>query len=208
MIDFYFGSGSPPAWRVQLTLEHKGLPYTPKLLSFGKGDTRTPEYLAINPRGKVPAIVDDGFALYESTAIMEYLDAKYPEKPVYPRDLERAATARRLIQEAEHYLYPAIRRVTSQVWSASPSVAEIEEGRKLSAGELERFAGYLTGDSFLGELTAADYTVYSMLAILEHRLAPKFPAYAVDIPEALRALMKRVESLPYYDKTYPPHWRG
>ena len=71
-LTFYFGSGSPFAWKVWLTLEHKGIAYTPKRLSFDKDETRTPEFLAINPRGRVPAIVDDGFALYESNAIVEY----------------------------------------------------------------------------------------------------------------------------------------
>src|SRR5262249_24724383 len=83
---FYFGSGSPFAWKVWLTLEHKGIAYTAKRLSFDKDETRTPEFLAINPRGRVPAIVDDGFALYESNAICEYLEEKYPQNPLLPKD--------------------------------------------------------------------------------------------------------------------------
>src|SRR5262245_47841317 len=72
-LTFYYGSGSPFAWKVWLTLEHKAIPYDFKLLSFDRGDTKKPEYLAVNPRGQVPTIVDDGFALWESTAITEYL---------------------------------------------------------------------------------------------------------------------------------------
>ena len=64
-LTFYFGSGSPFAWKVWLALEHKGIAYTPKRLSFDADETRKPEFLAINPRGRVPTIVDDGFALYE-----------------------------------------------------------------------------------------------------------------------------------------------
>src|SRR5262249_4157483 len=73
-LTFYYGSGSPFAWRVWLALEHKHIPYTFKRMQFDNGDLHTPEYLAINPRHKVPAIVDDGFALYESAAIVEYLE--------------------------------------------------------------------------------------------------------------------------------------
>jgi glutathione S-transferase len=93
MIAFYYGSGSPYAWRVWLALEQKRIPYELKLQSFSSGDLKTPEYLAINPRGRVPAIRDDGFALFESVAIMEYLDEAYDSGvPLYPGDAKRRAT--------------------------------------------------------------------------------------------------------------------
>jgi glutathione S-transferase len=100
-LDFYFGSGSPFAWKVWLTLEHKGIPYAPKRLSFDADETRKPEFLAINPRGRVPTIVDDGFALYESNAICEYLEEQYPQKPLLPKDAKGRALVRRLVGEAD-----------------------------------------------------------------------------------------------------------
>ena len=48
------------------------------MLSFDKGDLKTPEFRALNPRGRVPVIVDDGFALFESAAIVEFLEDKQP----------------------------------------------------------------------------------------------------------------------------------
>ena len=74
----YYGSGSPYAWRVQLALEHKALPYERKILSFSDRDTHKPEFLALNPRHRVPVLVDGDFVLYESNAIVEYLDDAYP----------------------------------------------------------------------------------------------------------------------------------
>ena len=70
MITFYYGSGSPPAWRVWLALEHKKIAYDFKLMSFSAGDLKTPDYLAKNPRGQVPLIIDGDFALWESNAIV------------------------------------------------------------------------------------------------------------------------------------------
>jgi glutathione S-transferase len=103
MIRFYYGSGSPFAWRVQLALEEKKLAYEPVLLSFQAGDLKKPDYLRISPHGKVPALVDDGLALYESQAIVEYLEERYPERPLLPRD--PAGRARVRIEELECVLY-------------------------------------------------------------------------------------------------------
>ena len=50
-IDLYIASGSPPSWRIWLSLEHKQLPYQLHVLSFQAGDPKKPDYLAINPRG-------------------------------------------------------------------------------------------------------------------------------------------------------------
>ena len=82
-IELYWGSGSPFAWRVMLTLEVKKLAYESKLLEFSKGEHKTPAYLRLNPRGKVPTLKDGDFAVYESIAIMAYLDRKYPEPPLF-----------------------------------------------------------------------------------------------------------------------------
>src|SRR6266511_3681955 len=81
-IKLYWGSGSPFAWRVMLTLEVKGLAYESKLLEFSKGEHKAADYLRLNPRGKVPTLQDDDFVLYESLAIMTYLDRHYPEPPI------------------------------------------------------------------------------------------------------------------------------
>ena len=64
-ITFYYLSGSPFSWKVWLSLERKQVPYDLRVLSADAGDLKERDFLAINPRGKVPAIVDDGFSLYE-----------------------------------------------------------------------------------------------------------------------------------------------
>jgi len=107
MIRFWYGSGSPFSWRVQLVLEEKRLPYEPILLSFAKGEHKTPEHLARSPHGKVPALADDGVTLYESSAIVEYLEERYPDPPLLPR--APADRARVRIEELECLNYFAER---------------------------------------------------------------------------------------------------
>src|SRR6478609_11715985 len=73
---------TPNGVKVSIMLEEIGLPYEPHLVDFGKNDQRTPEFLSLNPNGKIPAILDpDGpggrpFALFESGAILLYLADK------------------------------------------------------------------------------------------------------------------------------------
>lgn len=212
-ITFYYGSGSPPAWRVWLALEHKKLPYEQRLLSFSDGDLRKPEFVALNPRRKVPVIVDDGFALYESVAIVEYLDERYPSAglPLFPREPEARAIVRRMIQETDGYYGPAntkLLRLTLGAQSAAADPAAIAEARAGVIAELERFEAAIQGDYLAGPLSAADFAFYPMIA-LTRRIAMKSPENSVSehIGPKLAAWMNRIESLPYFDKTMPPHWR-
>ena len=76
MIKFYY-SGAPNPMKVALFLEEAGLAYEPIPVDTRKGDQHKPEFLAVNPNAKVPAIVDDGVAVFDSHAILLYLGAKH-----------------------------------------------------------------------------------------------------------------------------------
>jgi len=90
-LEIFWGSGSPFSWRVLLGAEIKGLAYESRLLEFSKGHMKTLEFLQMNPRGRVPVIRDDGFVLFESLPILEYLDAKSPEVPLFGEDEREGA---------------------------------------------------------------------------------------------------------------------
>ena len=75
MLKFYF-NGSPNPTKVALFLEESGLAYEPVAVDTRKGEQFTPEYLAINPNAKVPAIDDDGIKVFDSNAILLYLAEK------------------------------------------------------------------------------------------------------------------------------------
>ena len=210
-LTFYYGSGSPYSWRVWLALEHKQIAYELKTMSFSAGDLRKPEYLAINPRQKVPAIVDAGFALYESVAIVEYLDEQYAGPQLFPGDVRQRALIRRMVQEIDQYYALAMEKLVDQVLFTTPEKWEadkINEGRQGVAKELLLWDSLIRGDYLAGALSAADFTLYPLIA-LTLRMEKRKPDLDVRsaIGTKIAAWMKRIESLPYLQKTWPPHWK-
>ena len=212
--EFYHGHGSPYSWRVWLALEHKKIPYELHVLSFANKDTQKPEFVAINPRHVVPTIVDDGFALWESVVILEYLEERFPDAPrLYPGDARARAGIRRLIREAEEHIdRKGIDLITDELFwkeGGAPDMARVEEWKGKVAGELALLAGEMRGDHLCaGGLTAADFVLYPMVAYAQRITFRKPETRLTDaIPAKLLAWAKRIEALPYFDKTFPPHWR-
>lgn len=212
-IVLYYGSGSPYAWRVQLALEHKALPYDLKVISFSAGDTRKPEFLALNPRHRVPVLVDGDFVMYESNAIVEYLDEVHPATgaPLFPGDVRTRALTRRLIMEVDAYFDEAIDPLTTQAFGKKPEERDpkqIADGRKAVVDELVMFTKSMRGEFLVGPLSAADFALYPLVAFLE-RCELKLPDLDADgmLTPAIRAWKARIEALPYFGKTIPPHWK-
>lgn len=78
MIDLYTAP-TPNGWKVSVTLEELGLPYTAHAVNLMEGEQKKPDFLKLNPNGRIPAIVDreaDDLAIFESGAIMIYLAEK------------------------------------------------------------------------------------------------------------------------------------
>ncbi|MBI3545361.1 MAG: glutathione S-transferase family protein [Gammaproteobacteria bacterium] len=212
---FYCGSGSPYAWRVWLALEHKQIPYELKILSFDAGDLRKPEFLKLNPRHRVPVIVDGDFALYESAAILEYLEDKYPatdpQRVLFPANIQQRASVRRLIREIDQYFSAGIERLVEQILFTPKekwNEAEISAARQICHDELAYFERILGGDFLAGAVSAADFSLYPLLA-LSLRMQKRKPELAMDsaIGPKLDGWKQRLEALAYFPKTYPPHWK-
>jgi glutathione S-transferase len=214
----YVGQGSPYAWRAFLAIEHKRLPYELKVLSFSNGETRTPEFIALNPRHQVPTLVDGDFVVWESAVVMEYLEEAYPAKDaatsLFPGDAKQRALIRRLAREADDYLWaegllPIAMEILFGGADHAPDEARIAAAKIALAKELDYFAAQMRGSFLAGDTpTAADFTLYPFLGYIA-RLELKKPGLAIQalIPQKIRDLMGRIEALPFFDKTFPPHWR-
>jgi glutathione S-transferase len=209
----YYGSGSPYAWRAQLALEHKALPYELKVLSFSAGDTRKPEFLALNPRHRVPVLVDGDFVLYESNAIVEYLDEVYPATGarLFPGDAKMRALIRRLILEVDNYFDKAVDPLIEQAFytkAEERDAKKLDDAKQAVRDEYALFTRAMRGEYLAGPLSAADFAFYPLVAFTK-RCEVKMPDFGADalLTPELRAWKARIEALPYLDKTIPPHWK-
>jgi glutathione S-transferase len=217
-IELYWGSGSPFAWRVMLTLELKRLPYESKLLEFSKEEHKTPAYLRLNPRGKVPTLKDGDFVLYESIAIMAYLDRKYPTPPIFGTTAEQTGLIWRSVLECESYLLSAGDKIVRPLFFGKglDNVNEIQTAAEVIRRELKIIDERLADSKWLvgAEISAADIAIFPAVQLLL-RAAGKEAARPLDLgliplsktfPNIAR-WVNRIEELPNYQRTYPPHWR-
>lgn len=210
-ITFYYASGSPYAWRVWLALEHKGLDYALKLLSFDKGDLQQPDFVALNPRQKVPVLVEGDCTLRESTVIVEYLDDKYTDRPhLFATDPKLKAQQRLLIREADNYIQPALEEFGEAIFTPEEKRKPGHLGDCVARlnDELAIWEHSLAGDYVTGEVSAVDFTLFPQLALID-RFAKRLPASSAKLTLGphLQAWMKRMQALEIVKKTWPPHWK-
>lgn len=217
-LELYWGSGSPFSWRAMLTLELKRLPYKSKLLEFSKKDHKSSEYLKLNPRGKVPTLKDEGFVVYESLAIMAYLDRKYPEPAIFGKTAQETGQIWRSISETESYLvFPGQKLATSIFFGKGlEKTDEIQQTATGIRAELKRVDTTLADSEWLvgSQVSAADIALFPLIQLIL-RGASKDAAKPLKLgllPLAqsypnIAAWAKRVKAIPGYEKTYPPHWK-
>src|SRR5262249_48194501 len=101
--------GSPFMRSVLVALEEKQAPY--RIEALAPGATRTPEYRRLQPFGRIPAIRHGDFHLYETQAILRYIDAIYPGRPLQPQEPEAIGRMNQVIGINDWYLFPLVARV-------------------------------------------------------------------------------------------------
>ena len=217
-LEVYWASGSPFAWRVLLTLEVKQLTYESRLMSFAKREHQSPEYLKLNPRGKVPTLKDGDFVVYESLAIMAYLDKQYPERPVFGESSQDIGTIWRVVSENASYVCDPIQKIVAPLFlgRVNEKKAEIGEAAAAVAGELSRIEALLGKSPWLSGqgITAADITLFPWIQSLLRAAAKEeakslelgFLPFEANYPK-LTAWIAGIEQIPGYGRTYPPHWK-
>ena len=217
-LELYWGSGSPFAWRVMLTLEVKRLEYESKLLEFSKEEHKSAGYLKLNPRGKVPTLKDGDFVLYESLAIMAYLDRKFPDPPLFGRTPQETGLVWRAISETESYLLDSGNKLIRPIFLGKglEKTDEIQAAAATIRQELRRVDAALTSSSWMvgTQISAADIALFPLIQLLL-RAASKEAAKPLNLGFSpleqsypnIAAWVKRIDEIPGYERTYPPHWK-
>ncbi len=217
-IDVYWGSGSPYSWRVLLALEYKRLPWNGHLLEFSRQEHKSPQLLALNFRGRVPVLKDGDYVVFESLAVLFYLDQKYPDPPIFGRSPEEAGVIMRVICEYQSYVEEHIMKIVRAVAGDHPQerIDQMADSMHVVAREARSIEGRLSrSDWVVGEtFSAADIVIFPALQLLlralgkpaARELSTRFLPLAVNYP-ALERWIGRVAALPGYERTFPPHWR-
>ena len=178
MMKLYDFPISPRARKVRIALAEKGLQYEKVTVDITKGEQKKPEFLAVNPNGKVPALQDDGTTLYESSIIMEYLNDKYPNPPLLPADPGRRARARVLLHYGDNPFDAACAAIVGEVFFKPKGQADenaIAKAQQDLTAVFERLEKELGNNDYLaGSFSLADISFASW--------APLFGPLRVEVP--------------------------
>lgn len=121
MIQLFHHPVSTCSQKVRLVLHHKQISWHSRHIELSKGEHLTEEYLRINPNGVVPTIVVNGSPVFDSSAIVEYLDDAYPDRALRPADLIERGNMRSWCRYIDEVPTPSVRvpsfnKVFSAVW--------------------------------------------------------------------------------------------
>jgi glutathione S-transferase len=154
-----------------MTALHLGTEVDLVVVDLAKGAQRKPEFVRLNPNGKVPVLDDDGFVLWESNAIMQYLADKTPGQTIYPTDLRARADVNRWLSWSAHHFAPSIgvlgweNMVKRIVGAGEPDPFQVKRGEALVVDCAAVLDEHLSGRRWvLGDrLTLADYALAAPL---------------------------------------------
>jgi glutathione S-transferase len=173
-MELYFGRMSGNSARAAFGLLEAGAPFQPRLLDTRGGENRSAAYLALNPMGKIPTLVDGALELWESNAINWYAAEKFPAAHLLPGSIEgRARVQRWLFFQSAHVspaCVPVFRATNARVqafWQTSGDAQAAESARKELARYLPVLEAALAKQQWLeGDFSLADVAYAPHLALV------------------------------------------
>jgi glutathione S-transferase len=147
---------------VKIALAEKGLNWEGVRVRLAQREQKKPEFLRLNPYGKIPVLAEDGKVLFESCIINEYLDEKYPDPPLMPQDPYLRGRGRVLVDYALNFMhepYWALRGEMRKPEGERDAKVAADNRRRLT--ELLPYLETALGDKpyFLGELSLTDIAI-------------------------------------------------
>ncbi|MGH8286803.1 MAG: glutathione S-transferase family protein [Steroidobacteraceae bacterium] len=203
MLRLHVFPGSPRAFKVMSLANHMGLEHEIRIVDLTKGEQHSPAFAALNPNKRMPVLEEDGFVLWESNAILQYLALKRPESGLLPDDPRgRTDVMRWQCWDLAHW-DPACatiifeRMVKRLLGLGSPDPAEIAKGEERFHRCAEVLDGHLASHRFLtgDALTVADFSIGAPLNVAPVAQLP------VSEYEAIKRWHAELCELPAWRKT-------
>jgi len=192
MLQFYYNPISPNARRVWLTLLEKGITFEPILMNLD-GDQLQADFLTVNPFHHIPVIVDDGLRIVESLAILDYLEAKYPQPAMLPREPQALAKVRMVQNITANELFP---RIVTLIYESENS-PQFSKAIQHIDTVLQFFTEVLGNSPYFGsnDLTLADIVAGTAVLYL--------PSLGVDLSDypKIHEWSERLIQRPVWQKT-------
>ena len=194
---------SPRGFKVLAAANHLGLDYEFIMVNLGSGEQKRPEFLALNPNARMPVLEDDGFVLWESNAILQYLAAKKPDAGLLPMDERgRADVTRWLFWDSCHWdpacvIFIFENLVKQVLKMGAPDTAEIAKGEQRFHQFATVLEAQLASRKFIcgDKPTIADFAIASPLNLAEQAKFPLEPYVNI------RRWYGAVSALPAWQKT-------
>jgi glutathione S-transferase/RNA polymerase-associated protein len=192
MITLYDDVFSPYARKVRIALYEKGVPF--ERIRALHGDCNRTDFLHVNPRAEVPALIEDGWSLFDSTVICEYLEERHPEPRLYPADLRERARCRLLEDLADTQLDAALYAITLVEFGRGETHAAMHAA---ALADLQRLYDHL--DATLGDrpFLCDDYSLAD-IAVFPHLMVAPLLGFGLDPSRHGRLLqwLDRVQARP------------
>ncbi len=192
----YHFPASTNSRKVRILLIEKGLEYERIDVDLTKKEQKNPEYLKIHPFGQVPALDDDGFIVYDSTIINEYLEDEYPHPPLLPNDSEGRARARLMEDFCDIHFTPHCVEIIHEVRKPERERDQkvIQNAKETITRCFDRIERELEGKDYLaGTFSLADISYMPNIALLERLEIPVDPNY-----KNMHAWIERLKARPSF----------
>ena len=201
MLQLYIGNKNYSSWSMRpwVLLQQAGIAFNEvkvRFDSFDAGSAFKQSVAPINPVGKVPVLVDDGLAVWDTLAIAEYLAEKFPAQQLWPQDTRARARARSICAEM-HSGFTALRsHCPMNIEAALPQIGQlIWRDQPAVRADVSRIVAMWTQllDAHQGPM------LFGAFSIADAFFAPvcmRLKTYALPVPEAIKAYMERVQALP------------
>jgi glutathione S-transferase len=190
--------------KVRIVASHLEIPIEEQPVDLMQAEGQTPEYLAINPNGMVPVLVDGDFVLPESNAICQYL-ASGTANSLWPRDDRmRADIARWQFWELAHW-YPALfyyfkeNMIKKFMGGGEPDAAELMKGET----QLRRFGGVLDGHLAKREFLVTDHLTLADISVASHLMHAPMGGVPVERFPNVQRWFNEIADLPAWRATEP-----